>query len=119
MKLTEVMSNENAATLRALFARYHNELKDMDMHERRHTPNGIFASSAYDTLFLFMENVHYASEKSEIVRSVLNDLNSAWNKREKWDKRYIESGDETHLEHFHAYTVEVITLQMLVGYVTR
>lgn len=119
MKLTETMSAENVATLRALFARCNNDLNDMDMHERVYTPNGVYALNTYNTLFWYMLAVRDSTNKSDVVWYVLNNLNRAWNAREEWSRRYIETGDEKTLARFNAYTIEVITLQTLVGYVTR
>lgn len=117
MKLTDVMSVENVATMRALFARCNNDLNDMDMHDRVYTPNGVYALNTYNELFWFMLNVRESINKSYVVRYVLDRLYHSWNQREEMSKRYIESGDKKELARFDAYTIKVITLQMLVGYV--
>lgn len=119
MKLTEVMSTENVATLRSLFARCSNDLKGMNMHDRVYAPTGIYALNTYNTLLWFMIDVRDAYSKKYIVIYVLNNLNTAWNMREKMSKRYIETGDEKTLARFKAYTIQVITLQMILSYVIR
>lgn len=117
MKLTETMSAENVATLRALFARCDKDLNDMGMHERLYTPNGVYALNTYNELFWFMLNVRESINKSYVVRYVLDRLYHSWNQREEMSKRYIETGNENAFARYNAYTIKVITLQMLVSYV--